>query len=57
MKLAMAMKVKDEADIIEVTLRYHAAQGVDVFIVTDNGSTDGTLGDPPALARRRAHAA
>ena len=43
MKLAMAMKVRDEADIIELNLRYHAAQGIDEFIVTDNGSTDGTL--------------
>jgi Glycosyl transferase family 2 len=42
-KLAMAMKVRDEADIIELNLRFHAAQGVDEFIVTDNGSTDGTL--------------
>jgi glycosyltransferase involved in cell wall biosynthesis len=42
-KLAMAMKVRDEADIIELNLRYHAAQGIDEFIVTDNGSTDGTL--------------
>jgi len=39
----MAMKVRDEADIIELNLRHHAAQGVDEFIVTDNGSTDGTL--------------
>ena len=39
----MAMKVRDEADIIELNLRYHAAQGIDEFIVTDNGSTDGTL--------------
>jgi Glycosyl transferase family 2 len=43
MKLAMAMKVRDEADIIELNLRYHRAQGIDEFIVTDNGSTDGTL--------------
>ncbi len=39
----MAMKVRDEADIIELNLRYHAGQGIDEFIVTDNGSTDGTL--------------
>ena len=39
----MAMKIRDEADIIELNLRYHHAQGVDEFIVTDNGSTDGTL--------------
>ena len=43
MKLAMAMKVRYEADIIELNLRYHAGQGIDQFIVTDNGSTDGTL--------------
>ncbi len=42
MKLVMAMKVRDEADVIEHNLRYHRAQGVDEFIVTDNGSTDGT---------------
>jgi hypothetical protein len=39
----MAMKVRDEVDIIELNLRYHAGQGIDEFIVTDNGSTDGTL--------------
>ncbi len=38
----MAMKVRDEADVIEHTLRYHRARGADQFIVTDNGSTDGT---------------
>ena len=38
----MAMKVRDEADVLEDNLRYHRAQGVDHFIVTDNGSTDGT---------------
>ena len=42
MKLVMAMKVRDEADVIEQNLRYHHAQGADQFIVTDNGSTDGT---------------
>jgi hypothetical protein len=48
MRLAMVMKVKDEDDILEDTLRYHAAQGVDFFVVTDNGSTDGT----PGILRR-----
>jgi hypothetical protein len=37
------MKIRDEADVIGHNLRYHLAQGVDEFIVTDNGSTDGTL--------------
>ncbi|MGH2993837.1 MAG: glycosyltransferase family 2 protein [Solirubrobacterales bacterium] len=42
MKLVMAMKVRDEDDVLEHNLRYHRAQGVDHFIVTDNASTDGT---------------
>jgi hypothetical protein len=42
-KLAMTLIVRNEADIIEDNLRYHRAQGVDFFIVLDNGSTDGTV--------------
>lgn len=34
--------VKDEADIIERTLRHLFAQGVDGILVSDNGSTDET---------------
>ncbi len=47
-KLVMALKVRDEEDILDQNLRYHRAQGVDFFIVTDNGSTDRT---PEILAR------
>ena len=43
MKLAMTLIVRNEADIIEDNLRYHRAQGVDFFIVLDNGSDDGTV--------------
>ncbi len=42
MRLAMALVVRDELDIIEGNLRYHAAHGVDCFRVLDNGSVDGT---------------
>jgi glycosyltransferase involved in cell wall biosynthesis len=42
MKLVMAMKVRDEDDVLDANLRYHRELGVDQFIVTDNGSTDGT---------------
>ena len=48
MKLVMAMKVRDEDDVLEHNLRYHRAQGVDHFVVTDNGSTDRT----PEILRR-----
>ena len=43
MKLVMVMKIRDEIDVVERTLAYHLARGADQWIVTDNGSTDGTL--------------
>ncbi len=43
MRLAMTLLVRDVADVIETNLSYHRAQGVDFFIVADNGSTDGTV--------------
>ena len=40
-KLGLITKVKNEADIIEYFLRYHA-QFFDSILVIDNGSIDGT---------------
>ena len=42
MKIAMTVMVRDEADIIAAMLDHHIGQGIDVIIVTDNGSIDGT---------------
>jgi hypothetical protein len=42
MKLIVTMMVRDEADIVAAMIDHHLAQGVDYFIVTDNGSIDGT---------------
>ncbi|WP_420589120.1 glycosyltransferase family 2 protein [Bacterioplanoides sp.] len=42
LRLAMTILVKNEADIIEDNVRFHARQGVDCFVVMDNGSDDGT---------------
>lgn len=42
MKLIMVLLCKDEIDIIENWFLFHKAMGVDGFIVTDNGSSDGT---------------
>jgi Glycosyl transferase family 2 len=42
-KLAMTLLLRDNADIVEANLRYHLARGVDVVLVTDNGSRDGTV--------------
>jgi Glycosyl transferase family 2 len=47
-RIVMALKVRDEEDVLEHNLRYHRAQGVDFFIVTDNASVDGT----PAILER-----
>ena len=47
-KLVMALKVRDEGDVLEANLRFHHALGVAHFVVTDNGSTDET---PEILGR------
>lgn len=41
-KVAMSILVRDEVDIIESNIRFHAQSGVTHFIVTDNASVDGT---------------
>jgi glycosyltransferase involved in cell wall biosynthesis len=43
MKLLLVMVVKNHVDIITANLLWHLNHGVDFAIVTDNGSTDGTL--------------
>jgi hypothetical protein len=48
----MALKVRDEADVLEANLRFHHALGVSHFVVTDNGSTD----DTPEILHRYADA-
>jgi len=42
MKIYGVSMVRDEADIIALTVRYHLALGLDKIIVIDNGSRDGT---------------
>lgn len=42
MRLIMTIMVRDEADVIEAMIVHHINQGIDKFIVTDNGSIDGT---------------
>ena len=41
--LVLCFGVVDEADIVEDFLEYHLGLGVDRFVATDVGSTDGTL--------------
>jgi hypothetical protein len=48
MKLAMAMKVRDEESILEENLRAHLALGIDLFVIIDHRSGDRT----PEILRR-----
>jgi hypothetical protein len=50
MKLALCMTVRDEADIIERTIRWHFSHGVDLVFVEESNSTD----DTPAILDRLA---
>ena len=43
MSIVMTLCVKDEEDILDAQLAFHLNAGVDFVIVTDTGSTDGTL--------------
>lgn len=43
MSIVLTILVKDEADIIRDNVLFHLSQGVDEIIVTDNGSSDGTV--------------
>jgi Glycosyl transferase family 2 len=47
-KLAMTMVVRDGSDVLEDNLRFHSAQGVDLFVIADHKSADETL----EIARR-----
>ncbi len=42
MVLAMTLVVRDEEEILTSNLDYHLAEGVDVILVIDHGSSDGT---------------
>lgn len=42
MHLIMTLLIRDEQDIIQANIDFHLSQGVDMFIVTDNLSTDNT---------------
>lgn len=42
MRLVATLLVRDEIDVLAANLEHHFAAGVDAFVVTDNGSVDGT---------------
>ena len=43
MKLAMTMVVRDGGDVLADNIRFHAAQGVDLFVIADHLSADDSL--------------
>ena len=42
MKIVMTLLARDERDIVEQHLAFHLSAGIDLVIVTDHASTDGT---------------
>ena len=52
MRIFGLMMVRDEADILCVNVLHHLAQGVDRFLVVDNGSSDGTAHILEQLSRK-----
>lgn len=52
LKIVAVMVVRNEADLLEVNLRYHAAQGVSEFRIVDNGSSDATAARLRELSRQ-----
>ncbi|GAA3757089.1 glycosyltransferase family 2 protein [Terriglobus aquaticus] len=40
--ITMLLLVRDESDIIAENIQFHLGRGIQTFVVTDNGSTDGT---------------
>ena len=42
MKIFGVSMVRNEADIVDLNIRYHLSLGIDRVLVLDNGSTDGT---------------
>lgn len=42
LRLSMSLLVRDVSDLIEENIKFHSDRGVDCFVVTDNGSIDGT---------------
>lgn len=51
MTVALALVVRDEADVIEQNLAFHLDHGVDLIFVVDHRSTDGTSDVLARLAR------
>jgi hypothetical protein len=51
LKIVAVMVVRNEADLLPLNVRYHAAQGISEFRIVDNGSSDGTGDGLRELAR------
>jgi glycosyl transferase family 2 len=51
MKLVQTLVVRDEADIVDVQIRYHLNAGVDFVVATDHQSVDGTTDILESYAR------
>ena len=53
MKIFGVMMVRNEADILRINVLHHLDQGVDYFLIVDNGSWDGTDAVLQKISRNR----
>ena len=51
MKIFGVMMVRNEADVLRINVLHHLDQGVDYFLIVDNGSWDGTDGVLQEMSR------
>ena len=42
MQLFAVVTVRNKVDVLAINLRHHISQGIERFLVVDNGSSDGT---------------
>ena len=51
MRICAIGTTRNEVDLVAINLQHHCAQGIDSFLIRDNGSTDGTQDELSRLSK------